>query len=99
MENDAPAHAARPNDSQAEADRLIRALVADLDPSEAVYVVSVLASRAAAELHRLAKNQATETKGTPDWGSWAALQNGARKLVLDAASTRDGAARLTGRSR
>jgi len=94
-----PSRASRPSDAQAEADRLIRDLAAGLEPSEAVYVVSVLASRAAAELHRLAKFQADATRGTPEWGSWAALQNGARKLVLDAASTRDGAARSSGRSR
>ena len=86
-------------DAQAEADRLIRALGADLDPIEGAYMVAVLASRAAAELHRLARAQATDTKGTPEWGSWAALQNSSRKLVLDAASARDGAAKLAGRSR
>jgi hypothetical protein len=86
-------------DAQAEADRLIRALADGLDATEAAYVVAVLASRAAAELHRLARAQATEAKGTPEWGSWAALQNGSRKLVLDAASARDGAAKLAGRTR
>jgi hypothetical protein len=99
VESDAPTRAARPNDTQAEADRLIRELAADLAPDEAVYVVAVLASRAAAELHRVAKGQATDTKGSPAWGSWAALQNAARKLVLDASSARDGAARLSGRDR
>ena len=99
VDSDAPARAARPNDTQAEADRLIRQLAADLEPTEAVHVVAVLASRAAAELHRLAKAQADATRGTPEWGSWAALQNAARKLVLDAASARDGAARLAGRPR
>ena len=98
MERDASARAARPNQTQAEADRLIRALTADLAPNEAVHAVAILASRAAAELHRLAKEQATETKGTPQWGSWAALQNAARKLVLDASSARDGAARLSDRA-
>ena len=86
-------------DAQAEADRLIKSLEGELDPSESAYAVAVLASRAATELHRLARARATETKGTPEWGSWAALQNAARKLVLDAASARDGAAKLTGRTR
>ena len=99
MERETPAPAARPSDTQAEADRLIRELAADLDPTEAAYAVTVLANRAAAELHRLAKARATETKGTRDWGAWAALQNAARKLVLDASAARDGAARLAGRSR
>ena len=88
---------ARPSDAQAEVDRLIRTLAADLDPSESVFMVAMLASRAAAELHRLARAQAADTKGTPEWGSWAALQNTARKLVLDAASARDGAAKLANR--
>jgi hypothetical protein len=87
------------SDAQAEADQLIRGFEADLDPTESAYAVAVLASRAATELHRLARARATETKGTPEWGSWAALQNAARKLVLDAASARDGAAKLTGRTR
>jgi hypothetical protein len=47
----------------------------------------------------LAKAQATATKGKPSWGSWASLQNGARRLVLDATSAREGAARLAGRPR
>ena len=61
---------------------------------QAVYVVAVLANRSAAELHRLANAQATATKGEPSWGNWASLQNAARRLVLDATSARDGAAKL-----
>ncbi|MCC6174354.1 MAG: hypothetical protein IT305_03530 [Chloroflexi bacterium] len=84
---------------QAQADRMIAELGAGLAPEEAAYAAAVLANRAAAELHRLAKTQATATKGTPTWGSWAALQNSARKIVLDASTARDGAAKLTGRQR
>src|SRR5215217_67928 len=95
---DAPGSAgAAPSDAQATVDRLIRELQAGLDAEQATYVVAVLASRSAAELHRLAKAQATATKGEPAWGGWASLQNAARRLVLDAASARDGAARLAGR--
>src|SRR4051812_27024825 len=97
---DAPGSAGTaPTDAQAAADRLIRELQAGLDPEQAVYVVAVLASRSAAELHRLTKAQATATKGEPAWGSWASLQNAARRLVLDAASARDGAAKLAGHQR
>jgi hypothetical protein len=88
-----------PADAQAVVDRLIRGLEDELDAEQAVYMVAVLAGRSAAELHRLAKAQATATKGTPAWGAWAALQNAARRLVLDASSARDGAARLAGRPR
>jgi hypothetical protein len=88
-----------PADAQATVDRLIREVQHGLSPEEAVYMVAVLANRSAAELHRLAKAQATATKGTPAWGTWASLQNGARRLVLDATSAREGAATLAGRKR
>jgi hypothetical protein len=97
---DAPSAAGTaPADAQAAGDRGIRGGQAGQDPEEAGYVVAVLASRSAAELHRLTKAQATATKGEPAWGSWASLQNAARRLVLDAASARDGAAKLAGRQR
>ena len=95
----APRPAAPGGDVQAEADRLIKALQAELGTEAAAYAVAVLANRAAAELHRLAKGEATARKGTPEWGTWAALQNAARKLVLDSSTARDGAARLAGRPR
>ena len=88
-----------PADAQALVDALIRDLQHGLDVDQAVYVVAVLANRSAAELHRLAKGEATARKGTPEWGTWAALQNSARKLVLDSSTARDGAARLAGRPR
>jgi len=90
---------AAPADAQAVADRLIRDLETGLAPEQAVYVVAVLANRSAAELHRLAKAQATATKGEPAWGTWASLQNAARRLVLDATSAREAAAKLAGRPR
>ena len=97
---DAPESAgAAPADAQAVVDRLIRELQQELAPEQAVYMVAVLASRSAAELHRLAKSRATATKGESAWGNWASLQNAARRLVLDAASAREGAARLVGRER
>lgn len=86
-------------DAQATVDRLIRELQDGLPPEQAVYMVAVLANRSAAELHKLARAQATATKGEPAWGSWASLQNAARRLVLDAASARDGAAKLVGKQR
>jgi hypothetical protein len=86
-------------DAQATVDRLIRELQEGLPPEQAVYVVAVLANRSAAELHKLARAQATATKGEPAWGGWASLQNAARRLVLDAASAREGAAKLAGQQR
>jgi hypothetical protein len=86
-------------DVQDEMDRLIKQSAADLDPGEATYVVAVLLNRAAAELHRLAKAAATQRKGSPEWGRWAALQNNARTLVLQSSTARDVAAGLVGRAR
>ena len=99
QETQTPAAGPAPADAQATVDRLIRELQAGLPPEQAVYVVAVLANRSAAELHKLARAQATATKGEPAWGSWASLQNAARRLVLDAASARDGAAKLAGQQR
>jgi hypothetical protein len=95
----APSPGTSPTDAQAAADRLIREIQSGLSPEQAVYVVAVLANRSATELHKLARAQATATKGETDWGSWASLQNAARRLVLDAASARDGAAKLAGHQR
>ena len=86
-------------DVQAQADRLIKDFAAALGPAEAVYAVAVLANRAAAELHRLGRGEATARKGTPEWGSWASLQNAARSLVLQSSTARDLAAELAGRAR
>jgi hypothetical protein len=99
MTETAPSDGKPPPDAQAQVDGLIRELQGGLDDDQAVYMVALLANRAAAELHRLAKAQATATKGEPTWGSWASLQNAARRLVLDATSARDGAAKLAGRPR
>ena len=84
---------------QAEADRVIKELSARLGPEEAVYAVTVLANRAAAEMHRLAKTEATARKGSPEWGTWASFQNAARNLVLQSSTARDIAAKLAGRAR
>jgi hypothetical protein len=86
-------------DFQAEADELIKGLAAGLDPAEAAYGVAVIANRAAAELNRLTRAEATARRGTPEWGNWAALQNAARGVVLQSSTARDLAARLAGRKR
>ncbi len=86
-------------DVQAHADRMIKELSATLGPEEAVYAVAVLANRAAAEMHRLGKAEATARKGSPAWGAWASFQNAARNLILQSSTARDVAAKLAGRSR
>lgn len=86
-------------DVQAEVDRFIKATTEGLAAEEAAYAVAVLLNRGAAELHRVARATATERKGSPDWGRWAALYNTARTLVLQASTARDAAAQLAGRPR
>ena len=92
-------------DVQAAADRLIKELVADnggegpAGADAAAYAVAVLANRASAELHRLARAEAAARRGTPEWGNWAAFQNAARNLVLQSSTARDLAAKLAGRKR
>ena len=97
-DTEAPAGAA-PADAQAVVDQMIRDLLAGLDPDQAAYMAAVLAARSSAEVHRIAKVQATAAKGGPNWGIWAALQNSARRLVQDAAPARESAAKLAGRPR
>lgn len=86
-------------EAQAEADRYLKAWLGSLRPEEAVYVVAVLLNRAAVEMHRLARLEAAERKGSAEWGRWAALQNAARSLVLQSSTARDLAAQLVGRER
>lgn len=86
-------------DVQADVDRIIKEMTADLDAEEAAYAVAVLANRSAAELHRLAKAEAAARRGAPEWGNWAAFQNAARNLVLQSSTGRDLAAKLAGRGR
>jgi hypothetical protein len=86
-------------DYQADVDAYLKSLTAQSSPEEAAYAVAVVLNRAAAELHRLARAEATARRGAADWGAWAALQNSARTLVLQSSSARDLAAKPTGRSR
>ncbi len=84
-------------DIQREAVEFIRSRVQGLSPEESAFVIAIIANQAAAELHRLARAEATERKGTPQWGAWASLQNAARAAVLQASTCRDVAAKLAGR--
>jgi hypothetical protein len=73
------------------ADTLIASVAADRPADEAALALAELASRVAVELHKLARAQAANRKGQPDWGSWAKLANAARSGVLQAATCRDAA--------
>lgn len=86
-------------DFQAEADASITALREGLEGPTAALALAVLAGRAATQLHNLARTEATASKGSPAWPSWAALQNATRNVVLQASTCRDLASRLAGRRR
>ena len=54
-----------------------------------VELLVLLLHRSAVELNKSARANATSSKGTPDWGAWAGLQNTTRGLVLQASTCRD----------
>ena len=83
-------------DYQAEADSYLARLTEGLTPQAAAAAVAVLTSRAATRLHVLARSEASARKGQPEWAAWAALQNAARSVVLQASTCRDLAGRLGG---
>jgi hypothetical protein len=86
-------------DYQAQADALLAQVLDGLSAEEAALALAVLASRVATRLHNLARGEAAQRKGQPDWGSWAQLQNASRTGVLQASTCRDLAQRLTGHGR
>jgi hypothetical protein len=54
-----------------------------------VELLVLLLHRTAVELNKSARAKATSSKGTPEWGAWAGLQNTTRALVLQASTCRD----------
>jgi hypothetical protein len=72
-----------------EAEELVRRFAATAPPAEAARLLANTLSKSAAALHRVARDQAGATKGTPGWSRWAKLVNASRQLVLDAATCRD----------
>lgn len=86
-------------DYQAEADAHLDDALKDLEPAEAALFLAVLGNRVGTRLHNLARSSSGSTKGTDVWASWAALQNAARNLVLQASTCRDLAGRVAGRRR
>ncbi len=69
---------------------------AGLPPDQAAYVLAAIANRAAAALHKLARDTADGRKGQPDWGRWARLQNASRDAVLRTATSRELAGEIAG---
>jgi hypothetical protein len=91
--------ASPPNEVQSRVDALLREQAVGLSAEETTYLLAVFANRAAAELHRLTRQEAAARKDTETWGSWAALANAARNVVLQSSTCRDLAARLSARPR
>ncbi|MFN8522121.1 MAG: hypothetical protein U0821_03350 [Chloroflexota bacterium] len=83
---------------RAQMDALVEEAVRDQPDAAAMLRLSVLLNRAAAELHRRARNQAATNRGTDAWGDWAGLQNAVRGLVLQTSTTRDLAAKLVAKN-
>jgi hypothetical protein len=69
--------------------RLLSEALRSEDPLEQAADIAAVLHRASVELLKLARTQATATKGEPEWGSWAGLQNTTRSLVLQASTCRD----------
>jgi hypothetical protein len=77
-----------------EVDAVLKAIAADLPPGAAAMMLSNVANRAVAVLHKLAREQGKETKGQASWGRWASLTNVSRDAVLRTATCRDTATQL-----
>ena len=75
-------------------DTLLKGMAADLPPGAAAMMLSNVANRATAVLHKLAREQGNATKGQPNWGRWASLTNVSRDAVLRTATCRDNATQL-----
>ncbi len=79
-----------------EVEAAIASAIADLPSAVAAHVLASIANRAAAALHKLAREVAESKRGTPEWGRWARLQNASRDAVLRTASCREVAGELAG---
>ena len=77
-----------------EVDALLKGMAVELPPGAAAMMLSNVANRAVAVLHKLAREQGNATKGQPNWGRWASLTNVSRDAVLRTATCRDNATKL-----
>jgi hypothetical protein len=69
-----------------------------ISPEEAAAALAAIAHRAANDLHKLARAEASARRDRPEWGPWAALANAARDAVLKTAAIRRTANEATGSS-
>jgi hypothetical protein len=72
-----------------EAEAALEAIAAVEPATERARMLANTINRAVAQLHRLARDQASARKGESDWGTWAKLVNASRQAVLQAATCRD----------
>lgn len=78
-----------PVDPRAEAERVITSALEAWPEAERVRLLTALLHRASVELNKSARQRSNETRGQPEWGTWAGLQNTTRSLVLQASTCRD----------
>ena len=71
------------------ANRLLNDARAQAGSEHDVELLVLLLHRTAVELNKSARANAASSKGTPEWGAWAGLQNTTRGLVLQASTCRD----------
>ena len=76
-----------------EAEAAIRA-AGELPAAEAAATLAAIANRAAAALHKVAREAAEARRGTAEWSRWARLQNASRDAVLRTAASRESARSL-----
>jgi hypothetical protein len=69
-------------------EQLIRELAAQ-PADRAVVDLTSVANRSIIELNKVARQEASNRRGQPEWGAWARLANAARSGVLQIAAVRD----------
>ena len=80
-----------------EFEEMIAELAAATPKEEAARLLALVCNRAISSVHKLARDEATRTKGTPDWATWAKLVNASRNAVLAASVCREVATDLAQR--
>lgn len=81
-----------------EVEQAIQTVLRTESPEQASALLANIANRVVAELHKLARAQANQQKGTPQWGRWAALVNASRDAVLKLSMCRETAGELAGKA-
>lgn len=99
MSDSASADAAEARPLPREVEEALRNVSVAETPEEAVLTLSAIATRAVAELNKLARAEANRRRGQPEWGTWAGLANSARDAVLKVSTCRKAATELARRTK